>query len=222
MFTTICSVYALFWGPLFLVVIFGSRSTEEGRGLASVGPPQNPAWHQVSLYICFAHAFINPTVFLVLHAGLKDAASRVFCCFLGSQSNRDDEDDYRTLHLDNVNYDRIINFNGAPSFLPLLPPLPPPPPSALFSQDTQSHHMWVVSIIFSHIPFIHLSTLHSRLSQIFFSNRWYFFSTLNQIQPICHNIGVAKKHHSIKKSVSVRNFNIQEQHLQSEIQSMIT
>ena len=141
MFTTICSVYALFWGPLFLVVIFGSRSSEEGRGLASVGPPQNPAWHQVSLYICFAHAFINPTVFLALHAGLKDAASRVLCCFLASHANMDDEDDYRTLHLDNVNYDRIINFNGTPSFLPLLPPLPPPPPSALFSQDIQSHHM---------------------------------------------------------------------------------
>ena len=135
MFTTICIVYALFWGPLFLVIIFGSRSTEEGRGLASVGPPKDPASHQVTLYICFAHAFINPTVFLALHSGLKEAASRVFCCFR-TQDGADEEMDYRTFHLDNVNYDRIINFNGAPSFLPM-----PPPPPMLLPQETQSRHM---------------------------------------------------------------------------------
>ena len=137
MFTTICIVYALFWGPLFLAVIFGSRSSEEGRGLASVGPPKDPASHQVTLYICFAHAFVNPTVFLALHSGLKEAALRVFCCFFRSPMDGDDDPDYRTFHLDNVNYDRIINFNGAPSFLPM----PPPPPPAQSAQETQSRHM---------------------------------------------------------------------------------
>ncbi len=49
MFTTICMIYAVFWGPLFLTVAFGARASEEGRGLASVGPPKDPASHQVHI-----------------------------------------------------------------------------------------------------------------------------------------------------------------------------
>ena len=75
MFTTICIVFALFWGSLFL-------ASDEGRGLASVGPPKDPVSHQVTLYICFAHAFVNLTVFLLLHSGLGEAACSVLaCCF---------------------------------------------------------------------------------------------------------------------------------------------
>lgn len=143
MFTTICIVYALFWGPLFLVVAFGSRASEEGRGLASVGPPKDPASHQVTLYICFAHAFINPTVFLLLHSGLREAACAVLSCCFGRdcRSGHHSPDpsghygdcragsfDHRSHHLQPqrrppatltglVDYDRIINFNGGPSFL---------------------------------------------------------------------------------------------------------
>ncbi|XP_032793534.2 uncharacterized protein LOC116930242 isoform X1 [Daphnia magna] len=144
MFTTICIVYALFWGPLFLVVAFGSRASEEGRGLASVGPPKDPASHQVTLYICFAHAFINPTVFLLLHSGLREAACAVLSCCFGRDcrsghhspdpssghygDGRAGSFDHRSHHLQPqrrppatltglVDYDRIINFNGGPSFL---------------------------------------------------------------------------------------------------------
>ena len=151
MFTTICMVYVLFWGPLFLVVAFGSRASEEGRGLASVGPPKDPVSHQVTLYVCFAHAFVNPTVFLMLHSGLKEAACTILACCVGragdcgergstgSASSRYRAADRfrhqpnRSLHHSQtglVDYDHIVSFNGAPSFLspvPALPPLPPPP-----------------------------------------------------------------------------------------------
>lgn len=50
MFTSICMIYAVFWGPLFLTVAFGGRASEEGRGLASVGPPKDPTSHQVRKY----------------------------------------------------------------------------------------------------------------------------------------------------------------------------
>lgn len=151
MFTTICIVYALFWGPLFLVVAFGSRASEEGRGLASVGPPKDPASHQVTLYICFAHAFVNPTVFLLLHSGLREAACAVLACCFGrecransnetsshydgasagsfSQHGQFQQAQHRQTTLTGlVDYDRIINFNGAPSFLSPVPAFPPLPP----------------------------------------------------------------------------------------------
>ena len=151
MFTTICIVYALFWGPLFLVVAFGSRASEEGRGLASVGPPKDPASHQVTLYICFAHAFINPTVFLLLHSGLREAACAVLSCCFGRDCRNGHSPDSVGHYADNgsgsfghrghhlqpqqrrapptltglVDYDRIINFNGAPSFLSPVHAFPP-------------------------------------------------------------------------------------------------
>ena len=160
MFTTICIVYALFWGPLFLVVAFGSAASEEGRGLASVGPPKDPTSHQVTLYICFAHAFVNPTVFLLLHSGLKEAACSVLaCCFgrecRGIQSPDSDAHYGRSFgqrgshfHVAQrrqtltglVDYDRIINFNGAPSFLspvPSFPSLPPVLAVSATSADTR-------------------------------------------------------------------------------------
>lgn len=149
MFTTICMVYVLFWGPLFLVVAFGSRASEEGRGLASVGPPKDPVSHQVTLYVCFAHAFVNPTVFLMLHSGLKEAAGTIVACCMGRAGDcserasggssgyragdRFRQQQGRGLHHSQtglVDYDHIVSFNGAPSFLspvPALPPLPPPP-----------------------------------------------------------------------------------------------
>ena len=80
MFTLVCVTYCLFWGPLFLAIVFGASTNEEGRGLAATGPPKDPTSHQVMLYICFAHAFVNPTLFMLLHSGLKEAAIQVFCC----------------------------------------------------------------------------------------------------------------------------------------------
>ena len=154
MFTTICIVYALFWGPLFLVVAFGSRASEEGRGLASVGPPKDPVSHQVTLYICFAHAFINPTVFLLLHSGLREAACSVLACCFGRECRSPSGDSagnyggsfgqrgrlqrqQQSGLTGLVDYDRIINFNGAPSFLSPVPAFPPLPP-VLAAANTSS------------------------------------------------------------------------------------
>ena len=68
-------------GPLFSVIVFGGGSTTgEGRSLASSGPPKDSASHQVMLYICFAHAFVNPKLFLLLHNGLKEARTKMITC----------------------------------------------------------------------------------------------------------------------------------------------
>ena len=149
MFTTICVVYGLFWGPLFSVIVFGGGSTTgEGRSLASSGPPKDPASHQVMLYICFAHAFVNPTLFLLLHNGLKEAAAQVFCCskslmpacgHIPSYSTANDCNVVATSTVgylsNNIDYARMNHFNGPRSFLP------PPPSSPLRTVDsqTQSH-----------------------------------------------------------------------------------
>ena len=144
MFTMVCLVYVVFWGPLFLTVVFGGQSGQhqsEGRGLASVGPPKDPLSHQVTLYICFAHAFVNPTVLLALHSGLRHQAagmSSLLCCcccipLTASPSPQEDSSPDRLAGFGpriqlppiptdyDIDYGRIINYNGVPSFLSPLP-----------------------------------------------------------------------------------------------------
>jgi len=36
--------------------------------------------HEVSLHICFVHAFVNPLLFLVLHKDLRATAMDMLCC----------------------------------------------------------------------------------------------------------------------------------------------
>ena len=144
MFTTVCLVYVVFWGPLFMAVVFGGQSgaqnQSEGRGLASVGPPKDPISHQVTLYICFAHAFVNPTLLLSLHSGLRHQAASIgsiiccccCCCFpLANSSSPENSSPDRAAGFsrptlpppipDHIDYGRIINYNGVPSFLSPLP-----------------------------------------------------------------------------------------------------
>ncbi|QQP49849.1 Uncharacterized protein FKW44_010653, partial [Caligus rogercresseyi] len=71
MFIIITLAYLIFWGPLFLVTLFsyGDYKTE------------NPsASHEITLHVAFVHAFVNPTLFLVLHKGLRKATLDLICC----------------------------------------------------------------------------------------------------------------------------------------------
>ena len=57
MFVVITVAYLIFWGPLFLVTLFsyGDYKTET---------PSTS--HEVTLHVAFVHAFVNPTLFLVI------------------------------------------------------------------------------------------------------------------------------------------------------------
>ena len=71
MFIAITIAYLIFWGPLFLVTLFsyGDYKTES---------PSTS--HEVTLHVAFVHAFVNPTLFLVLHKGLRKATIDLICC----------------------------------------------------------------------------------------------------------------------------------------------
>ena len=71
MFIAITVAYLVFWGPLFLVTLFsyGDYKTET---------PSTS--HEVTLHVAFVHAFVNPTLFLVLHKGLRKATLDLLCC----------------------------------------------------------------------------------------------------------------------------------------------
>ena len=71
MFIAITVAYLIFWGPLFLVTLFsyGDYKTET---------PSTS--HEVTLHVAFVHAFVNPTLFLVLHKGLRRATIDLLCC----------------------------------------------------------------------------------------------------------------------------------------------
>ncbi len=71
MFIAITVAYLVFWGPLFLVTLFsyGDYKTET---------PSTS--HEVTLHVAFVHAFVNPTLFLVLHKGLRRATLDLLCC----------------------------------------------------------------------------------------------------------------------------------------------
>lgn len=64
MFLAITVAYLVFWGPLFLVTLFSYTDYKTDTPSAS---------HEVTLHVAFVHAFVNPTLFLVLHKGLRRA-----------------------------------------------------------------------------------------------------------------------------------------------------
>nr|XP_023027579.1 uncharacterized protein LOC111515599 [Leptinotarsa decemlineata] len=67
MFLVITAAYILFWGPLFFVTLVNHPI---------VG---SPLGHEITLHISYVHAIVNPTLFLVLHRGLR-RATLDFCC----------------------------------------------------------------------------------------------------------------------------------------------
>lgn len=78
MFLVITCAYVLFWGPLFFVTLVHHPA---------VG---GPLGHEITLHISYVHAIVNPTLFLVLHRGLRRATLDLCCgwvpLWLGSPS----------------------------------------------------------------------------------------------------------------------------------------
>jgi len=72
MFIVITTAYLIFWGPLFLVTLVNYTSDWKQA--------KNSMAHEVSLHICFVHAFVNPLLFLVLHKDLRGTAMAMICC----------------------------------------------------------------------------------------------------------------------------------------------
>jgi hypothetical protein len=84
MFMAITVAYLVFWGPLFLVTLFTS-----GEHYRTETPSTS---HEVTLHVAFVHAFVNPTLFLVLHKGLRKATIDLLCCNFRGGDVPDDED----------------------------------------------------------------------------------------------------------------------------------
>ena len=61
--TVITTAYLIFWGPLFLVTLLNwDWDYEEAK--------QSMA-HEVTLHVAFVHAFVNPSLLMVLHRGIR-------------------------------------------------------------------------------------------------------------------------------------------------------
>ena len=78
MFIVITIAYLIFWGPLFLVTLFSYADYKTETPSTS---------HEVTLHVAFVHAFVNPTLFLVLHKGLRKATLDLLCCNFRSSSH---------------------------------------------------------------------------------------------------------------------------------------
>ncbi|XP_076353954.1 uncharacterized protein LOC143248861 isoform X2 [Tachypleus tridentatus] len=68
MFVVLLVAYLIFWGPLFTITLAQPRL--ETTSLT----------YQVSLHVAFVHAFVNPTLLLLLNRELRQAASDMLCC----------------------------------------------------------------------------------------------------------------------------------------------
>ncbi len=79
MFFVITIAYLIFWGPLFLdtLISYTDYKTED---------PSTS--HEVTLHVAFVHAFVNPTLFLVLHKGLRKATFDILRCKFRSSKPR--------------------------------------------------------------------------------------------------------------------------------------
>merc|ERR1719309_793681 len=80
MFIVITTAYLIFWGPLFLVTLVNYTSDWKQA--------KNSMGHEVSLHICFVHAFVNPLLFLVLHKDLRATAMDMLCCTITNNDRR--------------------------------------------------------------------------------------------------------------------------------------
>ncbi|XP_073983593.1 uncharacterized protein isoform X2 [Rhodnius prolixus] len=67
MFLVITAAYVIFWGPLFFVTLVHHPV---------IG---NPLGYEITLHVAYVHAFVNPSLFLVLHKGLRQAALELCC-----------------------------------------------------------------------------------------------------------------------------------------------
>jgi len=72
MFLVITTAYLIFWGPLFLVTLI-NWDWEYEEAKASMA-------HEVTLHVAFVHAFVNPSLLMVLHKGIRQAGIDLVCC----------------------------------------------------------------------------------------------------------------------------------------------
>ncbi|XP_017784390.1 PREDICTED: uncharacterized protein LOC108568045 isoform X2 [Nicrophorus vespilloides] len=72
MFLVITAAYVLFWGPLFFVTLVNHPIVGNALG------------HEITLHISYVHAIVNPTLFLLLHRGLRKATIDLCCGWLPS------------------------------------------------------------------------------------------------------------------------------------------
>ncbi|XP_068082519.1 uncharacterized protein [Anabrus simplex] len=106
MFVVITGAYVLFWGPLFFVTLVHSPVLG------------NQMSYEITLHVAYVHAFVNPTLFLVLHRGLRQAALDL-CCGCCTQWG-----DWLLTLVSNSNNSQVA---PPPTLLP--PPPPPQPPA---------------------------------------------------------------------------------------------
>ncbi|KFM76671.1 hypothetical protein X975_16057, partial [Stegodyphus mimosarum] len=67
-FAIILAAYILFWGPLFTLT------------LIQPGRPGYAITYEITLHVAFVHAFVNPTLLLMLHRDLRNVAADFPCC----------------------------------------------------------------------------------------------------------------------------------------------
>lgn len=67
-FAIILAAYILFWGPLFTLT------------LIQPGLPGYAISYEITLHVAFVHAFVNPTLLLMLHRDLRNGAVDFPCC----------------------------------------------------------------------------------------------------------------------------------------------
>ncbi|BES99661.1 Hypothetical protein NTJ_12474 [Nesidiocoris tenuis] len=67
MFLVITAAYVIFWGPLFFVTLVHHPLIGNAIG------------YEITLHVAYVHAFVNPSLFLVLHKGLRTAALELCC-----------------------------------------------------------------------------------------------------------------------------------------------
>ncbi|KAG8189749.1 hypothetical protein JTE90_012924 [Oedothorax gibbosus] len=73
-FAIILAAYVLFWGPLFTLT------------LIQPGRPGYAITYEITLHVAFVHAFVNPTLLLMLHGDLRHVAAEVPCCGVASEA----------------------------------------------------------------------------------------------------------------------------------------
>ena len=74
MFLVITIAYLIFWGPLFLVTLVNwDWNFEEAK--------QSMA-HEVTLHVAFVHSFVNPSLIMVLHKGIRQVCKKELARFV--------------------------------------------------------------------------------------------------------------------------------------------
>ncbi|GFR07332.1 g_PROTEIN_RECEP_F1_2 domain-containing protein [Trichonephila clavata] len=149
-FAIILAAYILFWGPLFTLT------------LIQPGRPGYAITYEITLHVAFVHAFVNPTLLLMLHRDLRNVAADFPCCgsSWGSPNECSGVNGVARSHAPVSDMARACRLNRGyitvysataqyeDASLPVVPPPPPPRSSASspasyrhLHQDGHHHHV---------------------------------------------------------------------------------